>query len=165
MISFKFLVFVLSVSCAIASKFHGSSNNSYLQFLYFLETDYEFCSDPDNYDGFCVPLQECADVVAMAKVKPMSQQTKLFLKKSICKMVDKKPWVCCASVNRDTTTKKATVTPQKLKATPSNDPIDKELNRLQKLCGKSGEHAEEGETTLIGEFPWNVILKYTKRKS
>lgn len=97
----------------------------------------------------------------MAKTKPVSSETRSFLKKSQCGFTNRVPYVCCAE----------NVQPISLPLPAPQNPLPDWYYKLKsKLpqsphCGRDDQDRIFGGTeTDLDEFGWIVLLEYKKCK-
>lgn len=99
--------------------------------------------------------------------KPISPENRQFLRRSQCGFANKIPYVCCA----DDPTLDILVNKNSVESTtPASIPgwLEKLHQLLPRpaLCGLDAQNRIFGGTdTEITEFPWSVLLEFTKRKS
>lgn len=63
--------------------------------LYFFTENNETCVTPDEHQGNCVLMDDCASLSALRKKRPISLINTNFLILSICGSQGKIPKVCC----------------------------------------------------------------------
>lgn len=97
----------------------------------------------------------------MATAKPVSSETRSFLKKSQCGFLNRVPYVCCSK----------NVQPIRLSIPAPQKPMPNWYKKLKAKLPQSPQCGRDvqdrifgGKETDIDEFPWMVLLEYKKRK-
>lgn len=141
------------------------------------------CRDGKEKHGTCVQLKTCSKLFTMATSKPVSAANREFLIRSQCAYLNRLPYVCCAHEQESdltTTTAIALVTTPRVEivtniattstteAAPEIPDWLKKLKSFLPAAPECGFDAQDrifgGKETKIDEFPWTVLLEYTKRQ-
>lgn len=105
------------------------------------------CTTPDQIRGSCIPLNSCTRLYNIIAATPLSNSNRVFLQQSQCGYAGGQVLVCCAPV-----------------ATPAGGGNGANLLPQPGVCGTGTEDRILGGTaTNIDEFPWMVLLEFTKR--
>lgn len=100
-------------------------------------------------------MKSCAALVTRINKKPLAHEDRLFLSLSQCGYRDRQPLVCCRPVENAP----APVTPA-----PVPPPNRSSLLPRIGVCGIDAEdRIYGGERTKVNEYPWMVLLQYSKR--
>lgn len=107
--------------------------------------------------GDCIYLKSCASLFEIAKKRPVSHEERLFLSLSQCGLRDGQPLVCC----RETASPPPTAPPVTQPPPASRNPLlprppDCGIDLTDRIYG--------GNITKVDEYPWMVLLQYSKRK-
>lgn len=120
------------------------------------------------YSGDCVYLNSCPPLKELYEIRSGNLTDRMFLSRSQCGLHDGQPLVCC----RETFVASVTVVPPRqspfVVTTTVTPKVKAQLESLLPKPGKCGFSADDyiygGNVTLIDEYPWMVLLQYTKRK-
>lgn len=117
--------------------------------------------------GDCVFFKTCPPLFEIYNKRPASTQDRLFLSLSQCGFRDGQPLVCC----RESVTVAPTPPPP---PPPTQPPVVAPTQSPQQpkgvlpRPGECGIDAENriygGNRTFIDEYPWMVLLQYSKRE-
>lgn len=122
-----FSVFLIESSNCIGGASGVSFQNNPITVL-------EQCTTPDYASGECVKLSRCSSLRQIITNPNLSEDDRIFLRRSQCDYIDDYPWVCC-----------------KIDEVPV-------LKAESSICGKTYRNLESritgGDETEIGEFPW-----------
>jgi len=120
------------------------------------------CRNPKNQVGVCIPLFNCNSLVTTLREKPLTTEKRQFLAASQCGWSGNQPTVCCI----DGIPQKGGETTQKpaVSAAPTSAPSKGLLPKPgTNACGiDTSERIYGGNVTKIDEYPWLVLLEYTK---
>lgn len=110
--------------------------------------------------GDCVYFKSCPPLLEIFNRRPPTTQDRLFLSLSQCGYRDGQPLVCC----RDAAPVQPPPTPA-----PTASPVVPQQPSLLPRPGECGIDAENriygGNRTSIDEYPWMVLLEYSKCES
>ena len=97
-------------------------------------------------------MKECAPLIKLIQQKPLSHENRLFLSKSQCGYQNGQPLVCCAADDAPVAPPTKAPAPSNLLPRPGGGQCGSALQ--DKIYG--------GERAKITDFPWMVLLQYTK---
>lgn len=118
--------------------------------------------NPKGVRGRCVLLQSCNYILNIARFNPQNQEAQHFVRQSQCGFNGRNIYVCCPSTTQLTPSTQSQFQIQQQNVAKVLSPV-----QLPKppVCGVDAENRIYGGTsTNVFEFPWLVLLKYTKRK-
>ncbi|XP_055301168.1 serine protease easter-like [Sitodiplosis mosellana] len=127
------------------------------------------CLTPDQRQGSCIELRQCTRLLNLIRDPNLSITDQNYLRNSECARTNNhQRWVCCSPDDG----------PQESSSNPpltSNTRGDVQGNRRglsvndlpePGVCGSSLDNRVTfGEPTKINEFPWMVLIQYTKSNS
>lgn len=124
---------------------------------YLLTITEQACTTPDRRTGQCIQLSACPSLNSLFQKKNITHEERLFLSRSQCAF-NVTPWVCCGPQKRVVTTP-AAVTVNKAGFTEGAS-----LLPTPGVCGiHTSDRIYGGTETKVDEFPWTVLLEYSKR--
>jgi hypothetical protein len=95
--------------------------------------------------------------------RPPTNSDRLFLSLSQCGFRDGQPLVCCREIVAPPAVPVEYTTPSSIMNTPT--PPSRNLLPKPGECGIDAENRiYGGNVTTIDEYPWMVLLQYSKRK-
>lgn len=122
-----------------------------------LEIVYGRCYTPDEYRGNCIKFPECQSLFQLTQKQPPNPQDRLYISLSQCGFRDGKPLVCCKDAPPSI--------PPPTQAPPTQPNLSNNLLPRPGVCGIDTENRiYGGNRTFIDEYPWMVLLGYSKRK-
>ena len=113
------------------------------------------CTTPNFANGVCINLRQCQVLLTLIQKVPLYDEDRDFLRRSQCDFdyTQNQPKVCCPTAT--VTTRPSTPTgSSNLLPTPGSG-----------KCGVDSQNRIYGGVeTSIDEFPWMVLVEYSKRK-
>ena len=107
---------------------------------YAQRADDKTCETPDHWEGECVELNECPALLTLSEKANKSANEKTFLRESFCNRPHSDLHVYCRFETID-------ILPD------------------SRYCGQSRQYPMYGgSTTYIDEYPWTVLITFTKCK-
>lgn len=119
-----------------------------------------------QYLGDCIYLTSCPALQKIYEKRPVTLQDRQFLSVRQCGFRDKYPLVCCLETETITTPKPALkiIFPKAIITESQPSSILPSLLPKPGVCGSYEEdYIYRGNETMINEYPWMVLLKYSKR--
>lgn len=119
------------------------------------------------HSGDCVYFKTCPPLLEIYNKRPATSQDRLFLSLSQCGFRDGQPLVCCRE-------SAAVAPPPPPTAPPTQSPVVAQTDAPQQPrgvlprpgeCGiDAADRIYGGNRTIIDEYPWMVLLQYSKRE-
>jgi len=108
------------------------------------------CYTPNNQNGICVPLVQCASLYQLIQKTPLYPEERNFLRASQCGYNQQPYVVCCPDAYNTNTNSGNGNTLSSLLPAPG-------------VCGTDNTNRIlGGEVTKIDEFPWMALIEYSK---
>lgn len=142
-----------------------------LNFLCFAEV-FGRCFTPRQERGECIYFKSCGSLWQLFNKRPALPQDRLYISLSQCGFRDGQPLVCCTDAPaqqapQPTQPPFQPVQPQPVNPGPAPPPNQIHSTLLPKPgdCGVDAENRiYGGNVTAIDEYPWMVLLQYSKRE-
>ncbi|XP_017144468.1 melanization protease 1 [Drosophila miranda] len=123
-----------------------------------------YCTTPDENSGTCINLKECGYLYELVQRGTVSTETRQFLQNSQCGYRSGQVLICCANnrrLNQQPVWGNQNPRPQQ-PPTPARVPTSSLLPQPPN-CGENfGDRVVGGVETGKKEFPWMVLIEYTK---
>lgn len=123
------------------------------------------CNNPDNAQGTCMKLAECASLQPLLNLpRPLPQNVLDYLRRSTCQGPDRYS-VCCS--NQPPSVGRVTPTPVPDVATKRPHPLIDSILPSKSQCGQevSVNRIVGGEVTGIDQYPWMALIEYENKNS
>ncbi|SPP88304.1 melanization protease 1 [Drosophila guanche] len=124
-----------------------------------------YCTTPDESSGTCINLKECEYIYELVRRGSISTENRLFLQNSQCGYLNGQVLICCAN-NRRVNQKPVWGNqgqPRPQQPTTTQRATTSSLLPQPPNCGENfGDRVVGGKETGKREFPWMVLIEYTK---
>ncbi|EDW81572.2 uncharacterized protein Dwil_GK10951 [Drosophila willistoni] len=135
--------------------------------LYNAQEIFGYCTTPGEQSGSCIYLRECDYLFELVQMQPISNSNRALLQNSQCGYRNGQVLICCANSRRlpqsGPVWGNQGQPPAPSPTTPRPKPFNSKLLPQAPNCGDNfGDRIVGGVTTRKREFPWLVLIEYTK---